>query len=74
VHDITDFEERGLPGVFVATTEFTEAAERQGRALGSRVASIFVAHPIQDREPGEVRALAERALEEILRCIALPTD
>lgn len=65
MHDITDLEDRGIPGVFIATTEFIAAAERQGKAIGSDVASIFVAHPIQDRQPEEVQALAEAALEDI---------
>jgi hypothetical protein len=65
VHDIADLEGRGLPGVFVASTEFVEAAAAQQEALGFPAASVFVAHPIQDRTDDEMRALADAAFEEI---------
>jgi hypothetical protein len=66
VHDIVDLESRGIPGVFVASTEFIDAAASQAQALGATPASVFVAHPIQDRTDDEMRALAEIAVEEIL--------
>lgn len=72
MHDIVDLEARGLPGVFVATTEFESAADRQSQALGSAVGAVFVPHPIQDRRPEEVRALAEQALESILEYLLAP--
>ena len=52
--------------MFVATTEFVDAAEAQGQALGFHPAAHFVPHPIQDRSDAEVRALADSAFEEIL--------
>jgi hypothetical protein len=69
VHDIVDLESRGVPGVFVASTEFIEAAEAQGAALGLRPAAVFVAHPIQDRTDDEMRALADAAADEILAAL-----
>ena len=66
MHDIADLERRGLPGVFVASTEFIEAAEAQAVALGFPAARVFVAHPIQDRTDDEMRALADAAVDEIL--------
>ncbi len=66
MHDITDLEGRGLPGVFVASTEFVEAAAAQSAALGFDPAAVFVPHPIQDRTDDEMRALADAAIEEIL--------
>ena len=66
MHDITELEASGLPGMFVATTEFVDAAEAQGQALGFHPAAHFVPHPIQDRSDAEVRALADAAFEEIL--------
>jgi hypothetical protein len=66
VHDITDFEGIGLPGVFVASSEFVAAAEAQARALGGDVARVFVPHPIQDRTNDEMRALADAAIDEAL--------
>jgi len=69
VHDIADLEGRGLPGVFVASTEFVEAAAAQAKALGFDPARVFVAHPIQDRTDAEMAALAETAVDEVLRAI-----
>ena len=66
MHDITDLEERGLPGMFVASTEFAEAAAAQSQALGFEPAACYVPHPIQDRSDDEIRALAEAAFDEIL--------
>jgi hypothetical protein len=66
VHDITDLEGLGLPGVFVASAEFEEAAAAQAHALGFDPASVFVAHPIQDRTDDEMRALADAALDQVL--------
>ena len=67
MHDLTDLESRGLPGVGVASSEFVAAAAAQARALGIEPAMVFVAHPIQDRSDAEMRALAEGALDEIVR-------
>jgi len=69
VHDITDLERRGLPGVFVASLEFVEAAEAQSTALGFPAASVFVAHPIQDRTDDEMRALADEAVDRIVEAV-----
>ena len=70
MHDIVDIEGRGLPGVFVASTEFIDAAASQAGALGfPDVARVFVAHPIQDRTDDEMRALADAAVEEILTAL-----
>jgi hypothetical protein len=66
VHDITDLEGAGLPGVFVASTEFTAAAAAQARALGFDAARVFVPHPIQDRTDDEMRALADAAVDEVV--------
>jgi hypothetical protein len=33
VHDIIDLEARGVPGVFVATVEFIDGAEKQARGI-----------------------------------------
>jgi alkanesulfonate monooxygenase SsuD/methylene tetrahydromethanopterin reductase-like flavin-dependent oxidoreductase (luciferase family) len=69
VHDIADLEGRGLPGVFVASTEFVEAARAQAQALGFDPARVFVAHPIQDRTDEEMAALADAAVDEIVRAL-----
>jgi hypothetical protein len=67
VHDITDLEGLGLPGVFVASTEFVSAAAAQAKALGFDPARVFVAHPIQDRSDDELRALADGAFDELVK-------
>ena len=69
MHDIADLERRGIVGAFVASTEFIDAAAAQARSLGVEPASIFVPHPIQDRTDDEMRALADAALDEILRSV-----
>jgi hypothetical protein len=69
VHDITDLESRGLPGVFVASREFVEAAAAQSEALGFPAATVFVSHPIQDRSDDEMRDLADAALPALMAAI-----
>ena len=66
MHDTTELEARGVPTVYVASLEFREAGAAQARALGFEPASVFVDHPIQDRTDGEMRALAEGAVEEVI--------
>ena len=63
---MTDLGAAGLPGVYVASTEFVEAGAAQARALGFEPAAVFVPHPIQDRTDEEMRTLADDALEEIV--------
>ena len=69
MHDIADLEGRGVVGVFVASSEFVEAADAQSAAIGFEPARVFVAHPIQDRTDAELQALADTALAEVLRAI-----
>ncbi len=58
-----------MPGVFVASAEFVEAAAAQTTALGFDAARVFVAHPIQDRTDDEMQALADAAIDEIVAAI-----
>ena len=67
MHDIVNLESGGVPGVMIASNEFVDAATAQAGALGADPARVFVAHPIQDRTDDELRALADSALDEILR-------
>ena len=69
VHDIIDLEERGIPGVFVASSEFLDAADAQAAALGGDPARVFVPHPIQDRTDDEMRALADEAVAAVMRAV-----
>ena len=73
MHDIADLESRGLPGVFVASDVFIEAAAAQSAALGVTPASVFVAHPIQDRTDDEMRDLADEAVDALLARLTKPT-
>ena len=66
MHDIADLERRGVPGVFVASAEFEEAASAQSERLGFNPASVFVAHPIQDRTDEELHTLAEGAVDALV--------
>ena len=66
MHDTVDLEERGVPSVFVATTEFTDGAEHQAWALGAEPAAVYVPHPIQDRTDDEMRSIADAAFEKVL--------
>jgi len=66
VHDISDLERRGTPGVFIASAPFVSAAESQSIALGFPQAGLFTDHPIQDRTDDEMRVLAENVFDDIL--------
>jgi len=66
VHDITDLEKRGIPGVVVATVEFISAAEGQSEALRSSPECVFTEHPIQDRTDEEMVAIAQKAFEQLV--------
>lgn len=69
MHDIAEFEGRGLVAMFLASEEFTDAAEAQSRALGFPAAVAFVPHPIQDRTDAEVRVLASTVYPAVLRAL-----
>ena len=55
--------------MFVASTEFVDAASAQVRSIGLDVRRVFVPHPIQDRTDDELRALADAAVDEILAAL-----
>ena len=64
-----DLESRGVPAGFVASSEFIEAAEAQGKSLGIHPKSVFVPHPIQDRTDDEMKELARNAIEQVLQLV-----
>ena len=64
-----DLDSRGVPGGFIASTEFIEAAKAQAESLGFDPYKVFVGHPIQDRTDVEMQTLAEEAFEDILAMI-----
>ena len=64
-----DLDSRGIPGGFISSTEFIEAAKAQAESLGFDPYKVFVGHPIQDRTNEEMQTLAEEAFEDILAMI-----
>lgn len=73
MHDIADLESRGLVGVFLASTEFAQAAAAQSAALGFPAAHVLVPHPVQDRTDDEMRALAEGAYASVVAAVTART-
>ena len=66
MHDIADLERRGLPGVFVASAVFVDAATTQGDAIGFQPERLFVEHPIQDRTDDEMAEIADKAIDALV--------
>ncbi|MFT6295149.1 MAG: hypothetical protein ACJATW_001428 [Glaciecola sp.] len=64
-----DLESRGLPSGFIASAEFVQAAQAQGKSLGIHPASVFVPHPIQDRTDAEMTELAKQAIDSIVALV-----
>ena len=64
-----DLEKRGVPGGFVASEEFVEAADAQAESLGFDPHRVFVTHPIQDRTDQEMQELAEQAFSQVLAMV-----
>ena len=70
MHDTTWFEIQGKPSVFIASSEFEEAAASQAESLGlPEVRSIFVPHPIQDATDDEMRGKADAIIDEIIEAL-----
>jgi hypothetical protein len=66
------FDSRGVPGVNIVTTGFTQAVEAQSAALGFDPAVVFVPHPIQNRTTEELQTIADDAVEAVLRSLVNP--
>jgi hypothetical protein len=60
---------RGVPGVSIVTEAFADAVESQSRALGFEPAVLYVPHPIQNRTPAELDAIADAVIEPALRLL-----
>ncbi len=73
MHDISELERRGIPGVFVATVQFEEAAEVQSVGLGFDAARVLTEHPIQDRTDDEMRDIADAAIEALIAALVGPS-
>ena len=67
MHDGVFFEDHGIPTATVISAEFVKAARAQADALGAtEYRAVVVAHPIQPLTRDEVRALADKAFDEIV--------
>ena len=64
-----NFDSRGIPGISVVTTGFTDAVESQSKALGFEPAVLFVPHPIQNRTAEELKKIADDAIEPALKLL-----
>ena len=64
-----DLDSRGVPGGFVASSEFVEAARAQASSVGFDPRKVFVEHPIQDRSDREIVHLADRYFLEVIGMI-----
>lgn len=69
MHDTIDLEGRGIPSVYVASSEFEQAGASQAQALGYDPAAVFVPHPIQDRTDDEMRAMARSSVDGLLKAV-----
>ena len=56
----------------VVTTGFTDAVDKQSKALGFEPAVIYVPHPIQNRTAEELAKIADDAVEPVLRLLTQP--
>ena len=55
------------PAVFIASSQFIEAAVVQSEALGlPDVRRVFVPHPIQDATDDELRVKADAIIDQII--------
>ena len=72
---MANLEGMGVPGLYVATVEFMDAAQGQARAIGCNPPGVFVEHPIQDRTDEEMDQIARSALDEIVsKLTRTPSD
>ncbi len=65
-----DLDSRGVPGGFVASSEFVDAAQAQASSLGFDPFKVFIEHPIQDRTDQEIVDLADRSFLEVVAMIS----
>ncbi len=75
MHDLADYEARGIATVMVASSEFVGAAHKQAEALGLpelATRAVYVPHPIQDASDEEMRAKARGAVDAIVQALTAP--
>ncbi len=64
-----NFDSRGIPGVSVVTSGFTDAVAVQSKAIGFEPAVIFTPHPIQNRTADELKKIADDVVEPVLKLL-----
>jgi hypothetical protein len=64
-----NFDSRGIPGVSVVTTGFTDAVTVQSKAIGFEPAVVFTPHPIQNRTADELKKIADDVIEPVLKLL-----
>lgn len=70
MHDGIFFENAGIPSAVFATTEFSNAALAQAKALGlPQFRVILVEHPIQPLTPEEVHDRADAVFDRMLETV-----
>ncbi len=71
VHDIIEFEKRGIPATVVITQAFHKAAEFQfrGKVMAGHPC-IALPHPISSLGPAEIRGLTLHHVDELARQLA----
>jgi hypothetical protein len=71
LRDVMELEALGRPGVLVASGAFARAAAEQVVLLGApALRYVLVDHPVQDRTDDELRAMAGRAVDDLLAAIS----
>ena len=66
-----NLDSRGVSGVTIVTTGFTDAVAAQSIALGFEPAVVYVPHPIQNRTAAELDRLADEAVESALKLLTV---
>jgi len=69
LHDLKNFDSRGIAGVSVVTTGFADAVKVQSVAIGFEPAVVFTLHPIQNRTAEELKIIADDVMEPVLRLL-----
>ena len=68
VHDVVEFEKRGIPATVFLTSTFKNAAVHAFRAKGmDGHPFIELPHPISNLEPEEMRVITRRFVEQFVK-------
>ncbi|MBI3935739.1 MAG: hypothetical protein HY323_02075 [Betaproteobacteria bacterium] len=68
MHDTVEFEKRGIPATVFLTQAFNNAAAHQFRSKGMEGHPfVELPHPVSNLAAGEMRAVALRFVDEMVR-------